>query len=76
MNKNKMEGKSMAVVKVGEKGQIVIPKEMRDMFKINPGESLLLLADIDRGIAIMKNEDYLMFAQSIFDAQKDPMEDK
>ena len=75
MNKNRMKGKSMAVVKVGEKGQIVIPKEMRDMFKINPGDSLLVLADINRGIAIVKNEDFLTFAQNIFDVQNKPADD-
>lgn len=67
--KKEFENKSMAVVKVGEKGQIVIPKDMRDMFNINPGDSLLVLADKERGIAIASNEDYMKFAKSIFDAQ-------
>lgn len=65
----------MGVVKVGEKGQIVIPKEMRDMSDINHGDPLLLLAEINRGIAITRNEDYLQFAQSIFDAQVTPTEE-
>lgn len=47
------EGKFAATVKVGEKGQIVIPKGARDLFGIGPGDSLLLLADRDRGIAIV-----------------------
>ena len=38
--------------KVGEKGQIVIPKEMREMFSIEPGDTVILLADKKRGIAI------------------------
>lgn len=46
------EGKFMAVVKVGPKGQIVIPAEVREMFSIAPGDSLLLLADVGQGIAI------------------------
>lgn len=37
--------KFMSSVKVGEKGQIVIPKEVREMFNIEPGDMLLLLAD-------------------------------
>lgn len=48
------EGLYMGPVKVGPKGQIVIPKEVRDIFSIKPGDSLLLLADIKRGIAIQQ----------------------
>ena len=44
--------KLAASVKVGEKGQIVIPKEMREMFSIRPGDTIILLADEKRGIAI------------------------
>ena len=46
------EGKYMAPVKVGPKGQIVIPAEVREMFGIRPGDTLLLLADLERGIAL------------------------
>lgn len=38
--------------KVGEKGQIVIPKKARELFGIKPGDTLLLLGDEQRGIAI------------------------
>jgi AbrB family looped-hinge helix DNA binding protein len=38
--------------KVGPKGQIVIPKEIRDMFGIEPGDTVLVLADSERGIAL------------------------
>lgn len=46
------DGKLMAPVKVGPKGQIVIPAEVREMLHIEPGDTLLLLADREEGIAI------------------------
>lgn len=46
------EGKYAWTATVGEKGQIVIPKQARDIFGIKPGDTLLLLGDIERGIAI------------------------
>lgn len=39
------KGKGAWTVKVGEKGQIVIPKDAREMFEIHPGDTLMLLAD-------------------------------
>ena len=41
-------------VKVGERGQIVIPKEARDEFDINPGDILLIFKHGHSGIGIMK----------------------
>jgi AbrB family looped-hinge helix DNA binding protein len=49
---NILDGKYLWTVTVGEKGQIVIPKQARDLFGIKPGDSLLLLGDEQRGIAI------------------------
>ena len=50
MDKNKFVG----VCKVGEKGQIVIPKEVRNMFDIKPGDSVIVLCDKEKGIALLK----------------------
>ena len=46
------EGKYVWTAIVGEKGQIVIPKQARDLFGIKPGDTLLLMGDEERGIAI------------------------
>lgn len=48
--------KYIGISKVGEKGQIVIPKEVRDMFDIKPGDSLIVLSDKKKGIALLKSE--------------------
>ena len=46
------EGKYAWTATVGEKGQIVIPKQAREIFGIKTGDTLLLLGDVERGIAI------------------------
>ena len=46
------KGKYAWTATVGEKGQIVIPKQARELFGIKPGDTLLLLGDVKRGIAI------------------------
>ena len=43
------------VVKVGDKGQIVIPKDARKIYDIKPGDTLMMLGD-ERGIALLKTE--------------------
>ena len=52
MDKDKFVG----ISKVGEKGQIVIPKEARDMFDIKPGDSIIVLCDKTKGIALVKSD--------------------
>ena len=44
------------ICKVGEKGQIVIPKEAREVFGIKSGDSLVVLGDVNKGLAIVKAE--------------------
>ena len=60
------EGKHIfGVVKVGERGQIVIPKEAREVFDISPGDSLVVLGDEKRGIAIVKEEKIREFMNKV-----------
>ena len=51
-----MKDKIVGIAKVGEKGQIVIPKEARDMFNIKSGDTLIVLCDKEKGIAILKSD--------------------
>ena len=53
------------IVKVGEKGQIVIPAKAREVFDISPGERLVVLGDESSGIAIMKADAFLDIAEVI-----------
>lgn len=70
------KGKYIWTTKVGQKGQIVIPKEARDVFNINPGDTLLLLGDEAQGIAIAKNDQLMQFAQAILNAQNQGDDDE
>ena len=67
----KLEGKYLGSVKVGPKGQIVIPKEVRELFNIKPGDSLILLADVDRGIAIQGYELFQKISNEAFGKNKE-----
>lgn len=53
-------------VTVGTKGQIVLPKEARDMFGIEPGDTLVILGDKDKGIAIPPKNQFSEFFGKIF----------
>ena len=64
------------VVKVSDKGQILIPKEARDTFKIEPGDSLILLGDIEKGLALVKTEVFAPFTESIMGDNNDNNKDK
>lgn len=54
------------VVKVGERGQIVIPKQARERYRIKPGDKLIVLGeDETMGLAILKSEQILEFAEIV-----------
>jgi len=61
-------------VKVGERGQVVIPKEAREIFDIKPGDILLVLGDVERGIALVKADAIQEFARRILDSTSRPDE--
>ena len=70
-------GKYMfGMVKVGDRGQFVIPKEARELFGIKPGDSLLLLGDIESGLAIIKPELSQQMAEAILQTHLGGKEDK
>ena len=58
--------KFVGISKVGEKGQIVIPKEARDMFGIKPGDSIIVLCDKNRGMALLKADTIEDLTDKIF----------
>ncbi|MBQ8823460.1 MAG: AbrB/MazE/SpoVT family DNA-binding domain-containing protein [Lachnospiraceae bacterium] len=53
---NGENGKYAWTVKIGEKGQFVIPKEGREMLGIKPGDTILVLGDVERGLAILPKD--------------------
>lgn len=61
----------MSSVKIGPKGQIVIPKEAREMFGLAPGDSIVLLADRKRGIAIQRFEQMNPYLKHVFRAMEE-----
>ncbi|MGN1137230.1 MAG: AbrB/MazE/SpoVT family DNA-binding domain-containing protein [Oscillospiraceae bacterium] len=68
------KGKYVGISKVGEKGQIVIPKEARDMFDIKPGDSLIILCDKEQGMAIVKSDIIESIGDEIFKAKQQEKE--
>lgn len=60
------EGKHAWTATVGEKGQIVIPKQARELFGIKPGDTLLLLGDEQRGLAIPPKEAFDEWLSKVF----------
>ena len=61
------EGKYAWTVTVGEKGQIVLPKQAREVFSIQPGDTLILLGDENRGIAIPPKNTFAELTKQIFE---------
>ena len=58
-------GKYAWIVKIGEKGQFVIPKEARELFGFKPGDEILVLGDEKRGLAVLPKKEQSKFIAKI-----------
>jgi len=56
------EGYYFGTARVGEKGQIVVPKEARDLFGIKPGDTVVMIGDSSKGLYIVKSSAVKEFA--------------
>lgn len=66
----------MASVKLGPKGQIVIPKEAREMFGVGPGDTMVLLCDKKKGMALQTADKLKPFLKKAFDSLPDMGEEE
>ncbi len=60
--------------KVGDRGQIVIPKEARDFYKIKPGDTLLILGDEESGMIVTRPDILYKLANQIIDQMSEDTE--
>ena len=66
------KGKHAWMIKIGERGQFVIPKEAREMFGFRPGQTILVLADEKKGLASPTKADCeRIFSQVIEQLEKE-----
>ena len=70
-------GKYAWMVKIGEKGQFVIPKEARDLFGLQPGCEILVLGDKEKGFAVLPRtaqQEMIarIFPEVLLDSEEDP----
>lgn len=74
MKEKKNDRYFMASVKLGPKGQIVIPKEVREMFDVAPGDTMVLLADRKKGVALQTVDKLNPMLRSTFNSIVDDEE--
>ena len=65
-------GKYAWMVKIGEKGQFVIPKEARELFDLQPGYEILVLGDRERGLAILPRKQQQDMIDRMFPKEDSP----
>jgi AbrB family looped-hinge helix DNA binding protein len=56
--------------KVGDRGQIVIPKEARELFRIRPGDTLLIMGEEEKGLIVSRPEVLADLADQIFETKE------
>lgn len=66
----------MASVRLGSKGQIVIPKDAREMFGLEPGDQLVLLADRKKGIALQTTDKLNPMMRRVFEETEAEVEEE
>ena len=66
----------MASVRLGPKGQIVIPKDSREMFGLEPGDQLVLLADRKKGIALQTTDKLNPMMRRVFEETEAEVEEE
>ena len=59
------DGRYIGTAKIGPKGQIVIPKEVRDSFSLKAGDQLIILSDPERGIALHRFDYFSSISEAI-----------
>ncbi len=64
------EDRFIVSVKVGPKGQITVPAEARKMFEIKEGDTLMVMGDIKRGIALIKDTEFYKLMGAMFNNGK------
>lgn len=69
--KNVQKDRFIVSVKVGAKGQIIVPVEARNMFDINPGDTLMVMGDKQRGLALLKDEEFYKLMDGMRDGDTD-----
>lgn len=60
------EDRFIVSVKVGPKGQITVPIEARKMFDIKEGDTLMVMGDIEKGIALIKDSEFYKLMGGMF----------
>ena len=66
-----VKGRYAWIVKIGEKGQFVIPKEAREMFDLTPGSEILVLGDSQKGLAILPKDKQKQIIMNVFSEEEE-----